>query len=61
MTPEHRRAIGEGQRRAWKDPSIARKRAAAIARAWDDPLRRALMAKAKTKPGSRRGSRGEYD
>ena len=33
----------------------------AIARAWDDPLRRALMSKAKTKEGSRSASREAYN
>ena len=33
----------------------------AIRAAWDDPLRRALMSKAKTKEGSRSASREAYN
>jgi hypothetical protein len=42
-------AIAAGQRRAWADAKIHARRSAAIRLAWDDPLRRALMAAAKTK------------
>lgn len=52
MTPEqlaHRNArIGEGQRRAWRNPEIHKRRSAAIAKAWDDPLSRAIMSRIKS-------------
>jgi hypothetical protein len=51
MTPEQlvRRnaAIAEGQRRAWANPKIRARRSAAIARAQDDPLHRAVMSRIK--------------
>ena len=47
MSPEqlaNRNArISEGQARAWRDPEIRERRTTAIAAAWDDALRRALM------------------
>jgi hypothetical protein len=47
MTPEQlkarNRAISAGQKRAWADPEIRARRAAAIAKAQDDPLHRAVM------------------
>ena len=47
MSPEqlaNRNArIAEGQARAWRDPEIRERRTTAIAAAWDDALRRALM------------------
>ena len=61
MTREQRIAIGFGQKRAWADPEIKAKRAAAIRAAWDDPLRRSLMSKRKIIIGSRRESEGWYD
>lgn len=54
-------AIAGGQRRAWRRTETREKRTEAIRRAWDDPLRRALMSKAKIVVGSRRESTGEYD
>lgn len=39
--------VGAGQRRAWSDPEVHRRRSEAIRAAWDDPLRRALMRAAK--------------
>lgn len=46
MTPEQldrRNAlVAEGQRRAWSDPEIRARRAAAIRASLDDPLRRAV-------------------
>ena len=38
-----------------------RRRNEAIQAAWDDPLRRALMSKAKTKEGGRSASREAYN
>ena len=38
-----------------------RRRNEAIRAAWDDPLRRALMSKVKTKEGSRSASREAYN
>lgn len=35
--------IAEGQARAWRNPEIRERRTTAIAAAWDDALRRALM------------------
>jgi hypothetical protein len=47
MTPEqlaYRNArIAEGQKRAWRNPEIRERRSAAIAKAFDDPLCRAVM------------------
>jgi hypothetical protein len=47
MTPEQlarkNAAIAEGQRRAWADPEIRKRRSAAIGQAQDDPLYRAVM------------------
>jgi hypothetical protein len=47
VTPEQIAArnanISEGQRRAWADPEIRKRRSAAIGRAQDDPLYRAVM------------------
>jgi hypothetical protein len=40
-------AIAEGQRRAWRNPEIHRRRSAAIAEAQDDPLHRAVMSRIK--------------
>jgi hypothetical protein len=40
-------AIAEGQRRAWANPQIRARRSAAIARAQDDPLFRAVMSRIK--------------
>lgn len=40
--------IAEAQRRAWRDPEIRARRSAAIARAWDEPLRRAIMSRIKS-------------
>jgi hypothetical protein len=52
MTPEQlkarNQAIGEGQKRAWADPEIRARRSAAIAKAQDDALHRAIMSKIKT-------------
>jgi hypothetical protein len=52
MTPEQlkarNQAIAEGQKRAWADPEIRARRSAAIARAQDDALHRAIMSKIKT-------------
>jgi hypothetical protein len=50
---ERNRRIGEGQRRAWRDPGIRARRTKAIRNAWDDPLRRALMSRAKTTPNQK--------
>jgi hypothetical protein len=51
MTPEalaaRNAAISKGQKRAWADPEIRARRSAAIARAQDDPLHRAVMRKIK--------------
>jgi hypothetical protein len=51
VTPEQlaRRnaAIAEGQKRAWANPTIRARRSAAIARAQDDPLYRAIMSRIK--------------
>jgi hypothetical protein len=47
MTEEHRQAIAQGQKRAWADPEIRRRRSAAIAKAQDDPLHRAVISKIK--------------
>jgi hypothetical protein len=51
VTPEQlarrNRAISQGQKRAWRNPEIHARRSAAIARAWDDPLPRAIMSKIK--------------
>lgn len=41
-------AISKGQRRAWADPKIHARRSAAIAKAQDDPLHRAIMSRIKT-------------
>jgi hypothetical protein len=47
MTPEQlarkNANIAAGQRRAWADPEIRKRRSAAIGRAQDDPLYRAVM------------------
>ena len=52
MSPEqlaNRNAkISAGQKHAWRNPEIRARRSAAIARAQDDPLHRALMSKLKT-------------
>jgi hypothetical protein len=42
-------------------PEQLERRNAAIRRAWDDPLRRALLSHLKTKEGSRRSSRAAYN
>ncbi len=59
MSPEQlaarNRAISEGQKRAWRDPDIRARRSAAISRAFDDPLKRALLSAAAIK--DRRGYR----
>jgi hypothetical protein len=51
VTPEQLKArnaaISEGQRRAWAKPEIHARRSAAIARAQDDPLHRAVMSRIK--------------
>jgi hypothetical protein len=60
LTPEQRAAIAAGQRRAWADPEIHARRSAAIAKAQDDPLHRAVMSRLKSNPASRRGG-GLYD
>ena len=51
----------EAARLAWADPEIRKRRIEAITRAWDDPLRRALMSARKIVKGSRRESQGDYD
>jgi hypothetical protein len=40
-------AISAGQKRAWANPAIRARRSAAIARAWEDPLRCAVMRRIK--------------
>jgi hypothetical protein len=49
MTPDQLQArncaISQGQRRAWRNPEIRARRSAAIARAQDCPLHRALMSR----------------
>ena len=51
MTPEQLKApnaaISEGQKRAWANPTIRERRSAAIAKAQDDPLHRAIMSRIK--------------
>jgi hypothetical protein len=42
-------------------PEQLEARNAAIKLAWDDPLRRALMSAAKSKPGSKRSSKEAYN
>lgn len=52
----------EGQRLAWLNPEIRKRRNAAIRKAWDDPLRRAIeRARNPTQPGSKRSSRKAFN
>jgi hypothetical protein len=52
-------AISAGQKRAWTDPVIRARRSAAIAKAQDDALHRALMRK--VTEGSLRDEKGRYE
>jgi hypothetical protein len=51
VTPEQLKArnaaIAEGQKHAWANPKIHARRSAAIAKAQDDPLHRAVMSRIK--------------
>jgi hypothetical protein len=60
VTPEHRAAIAAGERRAWANPEVRKRRSAAIQSAWDDPPLRSLMSARFQKDGSRSSSPEAY-